>query len=162
MALSLPTRITPTLLHHFRYTSAALPSRRSPDDGSLVPPKKTTRFTPRLPLRSPIVFGSPETGSTPPPGEPDTLVRTVSTHYSRPNGRWPRTSGHTVLDVATGQGEPALTIAPWWAPKARSSGSTRHRRWWTPLTGRQTVLGVGMRNLTSPPRGPTAAPGRHI
>src|ERR1700680_1534450 len=54
----------PTLLHHFRYTSAALPSRRSPDDGSLVPPKKTTRFTPRLPLRSPIVFGSPETGST--------------------------------------------------------------------------------------------------
>src|ERR1700682_2959935 len=38
----------PTLLHHFRYTSAALPSRRSPDDGSLVPPKKNHSFYPTI------------------------------------------------------------------------------------------------------------------
>ena len=38
-------------------------------------------------------------------------------------------SRHVVLDIATGPGEPALTIAALVGPEARSSGSITYLRW---------------------------------
>jgi ubiquinone/menaquinone biosynthesis C-methylase UbiE len=50
-------------------------------------------------------------------------------------------SGNAVLDIATGPGEPALTIAGRVGYKGEVFGSTLRPRWWTLLGERQTILG---------------------
>jgi len=61
-------------------------------------------------------------------------------------------SRHAVLDIATGPGEPALSVAAVVGTEGKVVGIDPVRRWRRRPAGRRTVLGLRMHNSTLPPQ----------